>query len=143
MLKSKVIECQSGYTKRSKCMLKVKVLVTQLCPALCDPMDCRTPGSSVHGILQVGILGVGCHFLLQEIFLNEGYICYLHIYGDTYIYISGHICIPTYTRFISVLKTCRDWKVWEKVFHVNRNEKRAGGEIFISDKVDFKNRERL
>ena len=91
---------------------------TQLCPALCDPMDCGTPGSSVHGILQVGILGVGCHFLLQEIFLNEGYICYLHLYGDTYIYITGHICIsgyiyehiciPIYTRFISALKTCRD-----------------------------------
>ena len=27
-------------------------LVTQLCPTLCDPMDCNLPGSSVHGILQ-------------------------------------------------------------------------------------------
>ena len=27
-------------------------LVTQLCPALCDAMDCNPPGSSVHGILQ-------------------------------------------------------------------------------------------
>ena len=26
--------------------------VAQLCPALCDPMDCSPPGSSVHGILQ-------------------------------------------------------------------------------------------
>ena len=25
--------------------------VAQLCPALCDPMDCGPPGSSVHGIL--------------------------------------------------------------------------------------------
>ena len=32
------------------------VLVAQLCPALCDPMDCSWPGSSVHGILQVKIL---------------------------------------------------------------------------------------
>ena len=31
---------------------KVKVLVTQLCPTLCDPMDCSPPGSSVYGILQ-------------------------------------------------------------------------------------------
>ena len=23
--------------------------VTQSCPALCDPMDCSTPGSAVHG----------------------------------------------------------------------------------------------
>ena len=29
------------------------MLVTQLCPALCDPMDYSLPGSSVHGILQV------------------------------------------------------------------------------------------
>ena len=34
----------------------VCVLVTQLCPALCDPMDCGLPGSSVHGILQARIL---------------------------------------------------------------------------------------
>ena len=32
------------------------VLVTQSCPILCDPMDCRLPGSSVHGFLQVRIL---------------------------------------------------------------------------------------
>ena len=32
------------------------VLVTQSCPTLCDPMDCSPPGSSVHGILQAGIL---------------------------------------------------------------------------------------
>ena len=35
---------------------KVKVLVTLSCPALCDPMDCIPPGSSVHGILQARIL---------------------------------------------------------------------------------------
>ena len=36
--------------------VKVKVLVTQLCLTLCDPMDCSLPGSSVHGILQARIL---------------------------------------------------------------------------------------
>ena len=36
--------------------LGVKVLVTQSCPILCDPMHCSPPGSSVHGILQVRIL---------------------------------------------------------------------------------------
>ena len=36
--------------------LKVKVLVSQLCPTLGDPMDCSLPGSSVHGILQARIL---------------------------------------------------------------------------------------
>jgi len=30
--------------------------VAQLCPALCDPMDCNQPGSSVQGIFQARIL---------------------------------------------------------------------------------------
>ena len=34
----------------------VKVLVAQPCLILCNPMDCRLPGSSVHGILQAIIL---------------------------------------------------------------------------------------
>ena len=36
--------------------VKVRVLVTQPCPALCNPMDCSPPGSSVYGILQARIL---------------------------------------------------------------------------------------
>ena len=28
------------------------VLDAQSCPTLCNPMDCSSPGSSVHGILQ-------------------------------------------------------------------------------------------
>ena len=35
---------------------KVKALVTRLCPALFDPMDCSPPGPSVRGILQARIL---------------------------------------------------------------------------------------
>ena len=30
--------------------------VTQLCPTLCDPVDCCLPGSSMHSISQAGIL---------------------------------------------------------------------------------------
>ena len=33
-------------------LAKVKVLVAQSCSALCDPMDCSSPDSSIHGILQ-------------------------------------------------------------------------------------------
>ena len=32
------------------------MLVAQSCLTLCDPVDCSLPGSSVHGILQTGIL---------------------------------------------------------------------------------------
>ena len=38
---------------KSKVVLR---LVTQLCPILCDTMNCSPPGSSVHGIPQAGIL---------------------------------------------------------------------------------------
>ena len=31
----------------------------QSCPTLCDPMHCSPPGSSVHGILQAGVLEWG------------------------------------------------------------------------------------
>ena len=42
---------------------KVKVLVNQLCPTLCDPKDYSPPGPSVHGILQARILeGVAISF---------------------------------------------------------------------------------
>ena len=34
----------------------VEVLVTQSCPTLCDPVDCRPAGSSVHRIFQARIL---------------------------------------------------------------------------------------
>ena len=34
----------------------VCVLVAQLCPTFCDPMDCSQPDSSAHGILQARIL---------------------------------------------------------------------------------------
>ena len=32
------------------------VLVAQLCPTLCNIIDCSPPGSSVHGILQARVL---------------------------------------------------------------------------------------
>ena len=36
--------------------MKVKLLVAQAYPTLCDPMDCSLPGSSTRGILQARIL---------------------------------------------------------------------------------------
>ena len=34
----------------------MEVLVAQLYPTLCDPMNCSPPGSSVHGVFQARIL---------------------------------------------------------------------------------------
>ena len=50
----------------------MSVLVTQLCLTLYDPVDCRLPDSSVHGISQARILEGGCYSLLQGIFLTQG-----------------------------------------------------------------------
>ena len=33
--------------------------VAQLCPTLCDTMDCSPPGSSIHGIFQARVLEWG------------------------------------------------------------------------------------
>ena len=46
--------------------------VAQSCPTLCNPMDCSLPGSSIHGIFSGKSTGVGCHWLLQGIFLTQG-----------------------------------------------------------------------
>ena len=44
----------------------------QLCPTLCDSMDCSPPGSSDRGDSPGKNTGVGCHALLQGIFLTQG-----------------------------------------------------------------------
>ena len=36
--------------------LESESVVAPLCLTLCDPMDCKTPGSSVYGILQARTL---------------------------------------------------------------------------------------
>ena len=48
------------------------MLITQSCPILHDPMDCSSPGSSVHGDAPGKNTGVGCHALLQGIFQTQG-----------------------------------------------------------------------
>ena len=44
----------------------------QSCPALCYPMECSPPDTSVHGILQARILEWVAHALLQGIFPTQG-----------------------------------------------------------------------
>ena len=43
----------------------------QSCPTLCNPMDCSSPGSSVHGDSAGKNTGVGCYFLFQAIFPTQ------------------------------------------------------------------------
>ena len=46
--------------------------VVQLCPTLCDPMNCSPPGSSVHGDSPGKNTRAGCHAFLQGIFPTQG-----------------------------------------------------------------------
>ena len=50
----------------------VLCLVAQLCPTLCEPMDCSLPSSSENGDSPSKHTRVGCHAFLQEIFPTQG-----------------------------------------------------------------------
>ena len=76
-------------------------LVTQSCPTLCDPMDCSPRGSSICSPSPPPLLdflgkktGVGCHFLLQGIFLAQGSNPGLLHCGQT-LYRLNHQGIPS------------------------------------------------
>jgi len=89
---------------------------------LCDPMNCSPPGSSVHGDSPGKNTGVGCHALLQGIFLmqesNLHFLCLLHWQasslplappGKPHLYVYICTCIHTHThthtmKYYSVIK---------------------------------------
>ena len=54
-------------------------LVTQSCPALCNPLDYSPLDPSVHGCASGKNTGVSCYALIQGIFLTQGSNpCLLH-----------------------------------------------------------------
>ena len=64
---------------------KMKGLVAQSCPCLCDPMDCSPPGSSAHGDSPGKNSGMDCHGLLQGIFPFQGSNPDLpHLWADSF-----------------------------------------------------------
>ena len=55
-------------------------MLLQSCLTLCNPMICKQPGFSVHGILQTRVLKCSYHALLQGIFPTQGSnLCLLHL----------------------------------------------------------------
>ena len=60
----------------------VRAQLLQLCPTLCEPMNCSPSGSSIHGDSPGKDTGVGCHALLQGTFPTQGLnlrlLCFLH-----------------------------------------------------------------
>ena len=65
--------------KPAGCYCEQVYVRAQSCPTLWPHELYSPPGSSVHGILQART-GVGCHALLQGIFLTQGSnLCFLHL----------------------------------------------------------------
>ena len=71
--------------------------VAQSCPTLSDPMDCRLPGSSVHGILQARVLEWGA-----IAFSRTRYTCIQIpvLYYNTYCIILGNLVFLSPSFFI-------------------------------------------
>ena len=75
--------------------------VAQSCPTPSDPMDCRPPGPSVHGIFQARVLewGAMIHMIIEmDICMNScwayhRYICIqIETFIDVCIYTLGFPC---------------------------------------------------
>ena len=81
------------FSNLGTCTILVLCLFVQLCPTLCDPMDCGPPGSSVHGDSPGKNTEMGCHALLQAIFPIQGWNpCLLHC--RQFLYHLGHQVSP-------------------------------------------------
>ena len=99
-------------------------LVAQSCPTLCGPIDCSPPGSSVHGDSSGKNTEVGCHSLLQGIFLTPGsnpglphcrLILYCLSHQGSLCYIAG---TPTRLSADSSAETLQARKEWNDIFKV-------------------------
>ena len=67
-----LLHCRRILSQGSFCYAESESEVTQSCPTLCDPMDCK-PTRLLHPWDFPGnTTGVGCHFLLHGIFLTQG-----------------------------------------------------------------------
>ena len=94
-----------GLCNPSMCMLVCMcVLVTQSCPTLCNPMDWSPPGSFVHGDSPGKNAGVGCHFLLQGIFLTQGLLNLGLLYCRCLLYHLSHITFHIHTTIYKLDK---------------------------------------
>ena len=58
-------------------------LYAQLCPTLCNPMQCSPPGSSVHGILQAKTLECLPHPSPGDLPNQGSNLCLLHWQADS------------------------------------------------------------
>ena len=96
------------------------VLVAQSCLTLCNPMDCRPPGPSVHGISQARILEwVAIHFSRGSSWprdqtqvsrlsnwahtLRAHTHTHTHTHKSTYIIYNTYMCVCSYINMYVVV----------------------------------------
>ena len=97
----------------------VHAKLLQSCLTLCDPMDCSSPGSSVH-VIPGKNTGVGCHFLFQGIFPTQGsnphLLCLLTWQvGSFPLAPPGKPCMFIYTLFWGGCVTLfSEHRMWER-----------------------------
>ena len=110
----------------------VHAKLLQLCPTLCNSMDCSPPGSSsVQGDPPGKNTGLGCHTLLQGIFLTQGSTPHLlHLlHWQVWSLPLAHLGSPENhcsvlfllnkvvkkTKFICNASSPQEWSPWERV----------------------------
>ena len=72
--------------------------------SLCDPMDCSSPGSSVHGILQAGILECAAilHSRVSSQPRDRTRVSYASCIGRQFLYHQHHLGRPNMTSKLSM-----------------------------------------
>ena len=93
---------------------------SQLCPTLCDPMDCSLPGSSVHRILQARILEWVAMSFFQGIFPDQGSNLGLLYYMQILYHLGfsggskGRVCLqsrrPEFNPWVGKIPWRRKWQ---------------------------------
>ena len=98
-------------------MFKERKKVIQLCPTLCDPMECSLPDSSVHGIFQARVLewGAIAQPLNGAIWFRDPFlpspgtmlvVLYFFLLNLTYLICSLITFQFSSVQFISVTQSC-------------------------------------
>ena len=105
--------------------------VAQSCLTLCNPMNRSTPGFPVHHQLP--------ELAQTHVHRVSGFIQPVHPLSSVWIQKQDqYICFLQETH-IRPRDTYRmKIKGWEKIFHANQNQKKAGVAILLRDKIDFK-----
>ena len=104
-----------GFNNKDRSKTRCSCSVAQSGPTLCDPMDCSSSGSSVHGIFWARILEwVGLEWVLHQGTLptqgsKPNLLCLLHCQADTLT--RCHVGSPSKTYKSD--KMIEHWKITE------------------------------